>query len=198
MKVLAARRQTSPLSRPLLLCFVFLSAGILSGCGPNERVDNSGALAKEIRTKKIRRITPAELTSALHSTGQKVAALATRSLEKDTVYKETCKSTSSLKELDAVKGRIGVKVELAFAKDSVSHDLFPQEKELLKAYSYQTSQGAVLSDNLQKVNDSITVYHAPVSPGSPIFRNCKEAAQSPFAIWRIVLNQKDVIKNLDL
>lgn len=169
---------------------------LLYGCNTNERVENSGALSSEIKSMKIRRITDAELTSALHETGQKIAAAATGSLEKAPALAENCGSPDSLRALGLVKPGTGAEISLLFAKDTSDSRLFPKETDLLKAYAYQARLGGGLEDNLQKINDTLTVYYSPVDPGSVLFTKCGEATGSPFALWRIVLNQKKVIQGL--
>lgn len=169
---------------------------LVYGCNTNERVENSGTLSSEIKSMKIRRVTDAELTSALHETGQKIAASATRSLEKDPALAESCSSPDSLRKLGLINPGTGVEIGLLFAKDTSGARLFPKETDLLKAYAYQARLGGGLEENLQKINDTLTVYYSPVDPGSPLFEKCGAAAGSPFALWRIVLNKKSVIQAL--
>lgn len=198
MMLFPARTTRSFAASLLLPALILASAGMISGCRSEDRVRNSQALASEIRSSKIKRITSAELATALHDAGQKIAVLATKSLDKNTAYPAGCIPVDSIKELDAVRHKMGVKIELLFAEDSASTDLFPKETDLLKAYHYQAVRGLALSDNLQKINDSLTIYYAPLKPGSAALKNCEKAASSPFALWRIVLNQKEIIKNLGL
>lgn len=183
----------SPLFKVLTLASFYL----LYGCNSNERVDNSGALSSEIKSMKIKRVTDAELTSALHSTGQKIAAAATKSLEKDPAPEKGCGSPDSLRAIGQLKLRTGAEIGLVLARDTSDSRLFPKETDLLKAYAYQARLGAGLEDNLQKINDTLSIYYAPVDPGSVLFKKCGEAAGSPFVLWRIVLNRKKVIQSLD-
>ncbi len=177
--------------------FALVSMLLIYGCNTNERVENSGALSSEIKSMKIRRITDAELTSALHSAGKKITAEATKSLEKEPAPEENCDSPGSLRAIERMKLRTGAEIGLLFAKDTSDSRLFPKETDLLKAYAYQARIGAGLEDNLQKINDTLTVYYAPVDSGSILFKKCGEAAGSPFVLWRVVLNQKKVIQSLD-
>lgn len=176
---------------------VLTAALLLYGCGSNERVENSGALSSEIKSAKIKRVTDAELTSALHAAGQKIAAEATKSLEKDPALDKSCDSPGNFSTIGEIKLRTGSEIGLLFAKDTSDSRLFPKETDLLKAYAYQARIGSGLEDNLQKINDTLTVYYAPVDSGSVIFKKCGEAAGSPFVLWRIALNRKEVIQSLD-
>jgi len=174
-----------------------LTAILLYGCGTNERVKNTGALSSEIKSTKIKRITDAELTSALHAAGQKIAAEATRSLENDPALEEGCDLPGKFSTIGQIKLRTGAEIGLLLAKDTSDSRLFAKETDLLKAYAYQARAGAALEDNLQKINDTLTVYYAPVDPGSVLFKKCGEAAGSPFVLWRVALDRKKVIQSLD-
>lgn len=167
------------------------------GCGTSERVENSQALISEMEAKQIKRFTSAEISNALQMAGEKIAVIANQEIEKDTSNLEDCTSGTFLKSLTPIEKRLGVQVSLLLAKDTTNTALFDKEKALLEAYHYQSHQpNAALSEHLQKINDTLSVYYAPVSPDSPLFKTCREAEISSFAVWRIVLNQKDVIKHM--
>ncbi len=177
--------------------FALICVLLIYGCNANERVENTGALSSEIKSMKIKRITDAELTAALHTAGQKIAEEATRSVEKDPALDESCYSPDSLSAIRSIKLRTSAEIGLLFAKDTSDSQLFAKETDLLKAYAYQAGTGTALEENLQKINDTLTIYYAPVDPGSILFKKCGEAAGSPFVLWRVVLNRKKVIQSLD-
>lgn len=168
---------------------------MFTSCNSNERVDNSGDLAREIKSAQIKRITPAELAGLLNATGKKTAAKATESLH--AAIESTGECADLQAKIDAATRQNGVEVELLYAKDTSNTTLFSKENDLLLAYDYQRRQEMPLSDNLQKINDTLTVYYAPLPTDSPLFQKCEEASGSAFAIWRVVLNQKEIIRTLD-
>lgn|SRR5690606_6584638 len=162
---------------------------LFSGCVSQERVENTGELAKEIKSLKIKRFTQAELNELLLTTGQEMVSQANQAIENST--EANCGDS-----LEVSKAKqLGAEISLLFAKDTADANLHAKEIELLQAYAYQSRQGQPLPENLQKLNDSLTVFYAPLPTTSKLYQQCEEAAPPSFALWRVMLNQKEVIKN---
>lgn len=176
--------------------FVLLTM-IWAGCGNGERVSQTQELAAEMGAKQIRRLTAAELSDAIQKAGEKIAAVANQAAEKDSLKLSHCASPEFLAALAPIESRLNARITLLTAKDSVNIKLFPKEEEIVKAYIFQASQSSEgMADHLQKINDTLSVYYSPVKPGNPIFKKCEDLGGSPVAIWRIALDQREVIKHL--
>lgn len=171
----------------------FLVALLLAGCFSQERVENTGQLAKEIKASRIKRITPAEMADILNSAGQKLVAHAEKSLSGTVGDNNPCGEGLEVAEAS----QYGADISLLFAIDTTNSKLDRKEVELLSAYAYQHRNSAPLTESLQKLNDTLTVFYAPVNPASQLFEKCDRAAKSSFALWRVVLNQKTVIRGLE-
>lgn len=182
-------------TRTIVAAF-FSALALLSACNTNERVSNSEALASEIKAAKIRRITGAELDEMMLTSGKKIAGIATQALEKDTLP-GNCTPTASQPVFDLLKKKTGAGLTLVFLRDTASTFLSAKEKELLRAYQYEAGKGSTLSSELQKLNDTLSVFYSPVDKSSALFRNCPDATASPFVLWRVELNQKKVIQTRD-
>ena len=193
-KTLFAVTRVDPTTLTFNKIVTLASLLLLYGCNTNERVKNAEALSAEIKSTKIKRITDAELTEALRAEGEKIAAEASASLEEKLTLGNNCDAASLI---SPIRLRAGTEIEFLFAKDTSNTRLFSKESDLLKAYAYQARIGAALEDNLQRINDTLTIYYAPADSSAAIFKKCTEAADSPFMLLRIILNQKEVIQSID-
>jgi len=173
----------------------------LYSCHTEERVGNTAALAREMKAMKIKRVTPAQLSAAIYRLGEKIAAEASDSLETVlNAYPATdslCKTPEDFTGIKALEKRYGIAIRLVHAKDTANPQLDPKEQSLLHAYLYNIRNNLPLSSNLQQLNDTLTLYQAPIASGHPWFSRCKDAAGPPLAIWHVLLSHKEVIRRLD-
>lgn len=166
-------------------------------CSSNERVDTSSALKAEIKSKQIRRITTGDINEALQKAGEKIVTGANLAVGQDTAALANCTSQAFREKFAPLKKRIQAEVSLVVANDTLRSDLSEKERELLKAYHYQsTTQPGSLTHHLQKIDLNTSVYYAPLPADSPILTHCDEARRSSFVLWRISLNQKEIIQHL--
>jgi hypothetical protein len=176
--------------KALSLSLLALFSALWTSCGSNERVNNTGALAAEIRAKQIKRISPSDVAQALREAGEVIAASANAAITKDSILTANCLPSS-------LPAAVRAKICLLIAKDTSNSELHPVEIDLLKAYYYQSNQSsATLSDHLQAINDTLTIYYAPLPLTSRVFSECETLSSSSFAVLRIALDRREVIKNI--
>lgn len=180
-----------------------LSILILLSCNTENRVGNTKELAQEMKATQIKRVTDAQLVSTVDEWGKQMASVAQRALEKELAQKpeeagSVCSNMSSLPLIAALDKEYGVNIQLMGPEDVSNSALSAKERELLDAYLYNAENNLPQSDNVQKLNDTLLVYNAPVPTDSRICTECFEKQKVSFAVWRILFDKKTVIRKLDV
>ncbi|MCE7067283.1 hypothetical protein [Dyadobacter sp. CY326] len=184
-----------------MLCCAAL-VWIMSGCDMGNRVENTKALSNEIKASQIKRVTNTQLIYSADAWGKKIAQIAEKSLTKELEKHpekagEVCENLGEIPVIAALEKEYGLKVELLGVDDLKNPKLAAKEREVLAAYLYSAKSKAAASDNLQQLSDTLLVYNAPVPPESPICKSCMTNTETPFAVWRLLFNKKDIIRKLD-
>jgi hypothetical protein len=179
--------------------FVLLT---LLGCNTEERVGNTKELAQEMKAMKIKRVTDAQLVSTVDEWGKQMASVARKALEKELARNPAqagtlCQNPGSLPLIAALDKEYGVKIQLMGPEDVKNTALSAKERELLDAYLYNAENNLPQSDNVQKLNDTLLVYNAPLPADSQISTECFKNQKVSFAVWRILFDKKMVIRKLD-
>ena len=97
----------------------------------------------------------------------------------------------------AIEDQYAVKIQLLGLADTDNPTMTSKERELLSAYAYNAEKGLPQFDNVQKLNDTLLVYNAPVPKESPICQQCFPDQKLSFAIWRILFDKKAVIQKME-
>lgn len=177
---------------------------LLAGCSSENRVDNSNkALANEIKQSQIKRITNEQLISTIDVWGKELVKKTQEALADEIVKSQKpmnilCNDLSRLPIVAAYEREYGVKIGLLTPADSANSELDSKEKELLAAYLYNAERKLPQSDNIQKLNDTLFVYNAPVADNTQITSNCFPNQPAPFAVWRIIFDKRNVIQKIDI
>jgi hypothetical protein len=184
-----------------MLCYAGL-IWILAGCDMGNRVENTKALSNEIKATQIKRVTNTQLIYSADAWGKKIAQIADKSLASELKKHpedagEVCENLAKIPVIAALQKEYGVKVELLGMDDLKNPKLAAKEREILDAYLYSAKSKAAASDNLQQLSDTLLVYNAPLSPENPICKSCFPKEETPFAVWRLLFNKKDIIRKLD-
>lgn len=174
----------------------------LASCNVENRVGNTKELAQEMKTMQIKRVTNTQLISTVDEWGKQIAVVAQKSLEKELSTKPDegaaiCKDLRKVPIIDALDKEYSVKIQLLGPEDITNPALSQKERELLDAYLYNAENNLPQSDNIQKLNDTLLVYNAPVPVESTICKSCFENQKVPFAVWRVLFDKKQVIRKLD-
>ena len=175
---------------------------VLAACDSGGRVENTKALSNEIKASKIKRVTNTQLIYSADAWGKKIAKVAERALNIELEKYpekagEICQNLGNIPVIGALEKEYGVNIELLDLTDLKNPDLAAKERELLEAYLYSAKAKSVASDNLQQLSDTLLVYNAPVPAQSLICKSCQPEAETPFAVWRLLFNKKDIIRKLD-
>jgi len=184
-----------------ILAFAALTI-MIAGCDTGNRVENTKALSNEINASKIKRVTNTQLIYSADAWGKKIAKIAEKALSNELEKHpekagDLCQNLAEVPVIAALEKEYGVKVELLDLTDLKNPDLAAKERELLDAYLYSAKNKSVASDNLQQLSDTSLVYNAPIPAESLICKSCLPKDETPFAVWRLLFNKKDIIRKLD-
>ena len=180
---------------------LFFALAAIWSCN-TKRLDNTKELSREIKASQIKRVTNTQLVYTVDEWGKKIALIAGKALEKEITAHpdkaaEICKNLKEIPVLAALEKEYGVEIELLAESDTTNQKLFPQEKELLKAYIFSAKNNPTNQDNIQRLNDTLVVYNAPVPADHPICKTCMSSEKIPFALWRLLFDKKQIIRKLD-
>jgi hypothetical protein len=182
---------------------VLLAALVFSSCNTDNRIKQTSALKQEMNAAEIRRVTNPQLIATVDEWGKELVAAARKALEKELAQNpqragELCLDLQKVPSIAAMDREYGVKIQLLGPGDVKNQTLAPKERELLDAYLYNAENNLPQSDNVQKLNDTLLLYNAPVSVESTICTTCFKDQQVAFAIWRVLFDKKVVIQKLDM
>lgn len=180
---------------------LFLALIAIWSCN-TKRLDNTKELSREIKASQIKRVTNTQLVYTVDEWGKKIAQIAEKALEKEIKANpekaaETCKNLTKIPVLAALEKEYGVEIELLAESDTTNQKLFPKEKELLRAYIFSAKSNPTTQDNIQRLNDTLVVYNAPVPADHAICKTCMSSEKIPFALWRLLFDKKQIIRKLD-
>jgi len=177
------------------LCILILSCN-------TKRLENTKELSREIKASQIKRVTNTQLIYTVDEWGKKISKIAENSLQKELKNSpdkagDICKDLTKISLIAALQKEYGVQIQLLGDKDSTNQNLFPKERELLGAYMYSARTKTAASDNVQQLNDTLIVYNVPLPGDSPVCKPCMGEQKTPFALWRLLFDKKEIIRKLD-
>lgn len=180
------------------LWLILLVAG---GCNTDNRIKQTDSLKEEIAGSKIRRVTDAQLVAKADEWGKEMAIIMQKGLEKELAQHpdeavKYCANLGHVPLIAAIEDQYEVKIQLLGMLAPENKTLAPKERELMGAYVYNAEKDLPQFDNVQKLNDTLLVYNAPIPKTSPICQQCFPDQKLPFAIWRVLFDKKAVIKKI--
>lgn len=186
-------------SRSFLALLLFLLT--VGGCNTDNRINQTKALKEEIAGSKIKRVTDAQLVAAVDEWGKEMAVIMQKGLEKELAQNpdeaiKYCANLGHVPLIAAIENQYEVKVQLLGILAPENKTLAPKERELMGAYVYNAEKDLPQFDNVQKLDDTLFVYNAPISKESSICQQCFPDQKLPFAIWRILFDKKAVIRKM--
>ena len=183
------------------LCAISLSISLLS-CNP-ERVHYTNELKAEMADSKIKRITNADLIETVDNLGGKIIAVMekelTTQLQKTTTPAERAKlcQLKNLPRAKAIAERYAVDIRLLGEPDIQNMALNIKERDILDAYLYSVKQKQAPISNIQKLNDTLFVYNSVVPTSSPICKACFGNQETPFAVWHLGFQKREVVRRMN-
>jgi hypothetical protein len=186
--------------RSFLIPILLVNA--LSACNP-ERVHYTSELKAEMADSKIKRITNADLIETVDDLGGKISAVMekelTTQLQKTTNPAERTKlcQLKNLPRAKAIAERYDVDIRLLGEPDIQNRALNIKERDILDAYLYSVKQKQSPISNIQKINDTLFVYNAVVDANNPICKACFANQETPFAVWHIGFQKREIVRRMN-
>jgi hypothetical protein len=134
---------------------------VFVSCQPNGERNDSKAVAREMRSRKIRRITDAQILNKTNELGEKV--ITSYQVNWSKKADSSMSSCVPFFEAFAKAQEKGVQVRrLPFAAKSLSKAFGSIETQLFEAYRYNVANNIALTPNVQKSGDTAMFYTAPL------------------------------------
>ncbi|WP_337043242.1 hypothetical protein [Emticicia sp. 17c] len=182
---------------------IVLIAGIMLGqwaCTNVERLDTT-EVKEEMEGHKIKRVSPAQIMEQVEVLGSQLGAELTRDFEKQmkNASKERIEEICQLKNMpvvDSLAKEYNLTIRLLGQPDIGSNNqLYAKEKEVLEAYADNALKKLPLSNNIQRVDDSLFIYTVPIGADKGVGKLCF-SDDSGFAIWSIIMEKSAVVKSI--
>lgn len=161
-----------------MLRFVLLLALLPAGACNLKTSDQIDAdkVNQEIRDRKIRRFTDAEIADAAYKFGRHLA---------DTLSAPLAQAPCESSVLALLPAEARAAVAEAQVVCTPPQQVSEKEAMIWQAYQYNTQQQLPLTDNSQKINDSLFLYTSPL-----------EVKEGEWRVLRLVVRKKDLIRTL--
>lgn len=179
---------------------ILLILSITISCSNLERLDTT-QIKEEMEGYKIKRVSPTQITYQVETLGIAISQALTKDFEKQmkgmskTRGEEICQ-LKDMSLIDSLSKKYNLKIRLLGQPDIGSNnELYVKEKEVLEAYADNASKNLSLSDNIQKIGDSLFVYTSPI-PANKGFGKLCFSDDTGFAIWSIILRKSEVVKSI--
>ncbi len=182
------------------ISIILLLLIITISCSNLERLDTS-QIKEEMDGYKIKRVTPTQITYQVEKMGLEISKVLTLDFEKQmkSMSKARGEEICQLKNMsviDSLSKTYGLTIRLLGQPDIGSNNsLYAKEKEVLEAYADNVSKKLSLSDNIQKIGDSLFVYTSPIPANKGVGKLCF-SDDSGFAIWSIIMKKSEVVKSI--
>jgi hypothetical protein len=169
-------------------------------CSNVERLDTT-QIKGEMDGYKIKRVSPTQITYQVETLGSEISKALTKDFEAQmknlskTRGEEICQ-LENMNLIDSLSSTYGLKIRLLGQPDIGSNNsLYAKEKEVLEAYADNASKKLEMSDNIQKIGDSLFVYTSPIPASKGVGKLCF-SDDTGFAIWSIVMRKSEVVKSI--
>ncbi len=185
------------------ICYLLCCLLGLSACNVENRVQNAGQLANEVKSNQVKRVTNTQINETLQKWGAQIVAASEKALlNQITANPEgadsLCKNISALPLITDIEKEYHVDIELLNQEKAENSRAAGKEKELLEAYLAASGQvNTASSENIQQVSDSIFIYSVWLATQDPVCQQCFGKDKNPFALWKVAFNKKEVIRRLN-
>lgn len=168
-----------------------------------ERLENTNQIVDQMDDYKVKRVSATQIAYQVEEMGAEISKALTADFETQMKNvslargEELCQ-LKNMSLIDSLSERYNLKVRLLGQPDIGSNNqLYVKEKEVLEAYADNAAKKLEMSDNIQKIGDSLFVYTSPIPYDKGVGKLCF-ADDSGFAIWSIVLKKSEVIKSINV
>jgi len=168
-----------------------------------ERLENTAQIVEQMDDYKVKRVSVTQIAYQVEEMGAEISKALTAdfAIQMKNINsargQELCQ-LKNMKLIDSLSERYDLKVRLLGQQDIGSNkQLYVKEKEVLEAYADNASKNLEMSDNIQKIGDSLFVYTSPIPYKNGGGKLCF-ADDSGFAIWSIILKKSEVIKSINV
>ncbi|MFN3316423.1 MAG: hypothetical protein ACK40K_06400 [Raineya sp.] len=165
---------------------LFVCLFLLSACVPDmkERGYDTKKLAQDVKDRKIKKLTPAQISNWVYERGVLMVKTLNAELATTTLPKQGTKNLM-LKSQDSLQKAYNVQILLINLQDkSLAENYKGKAKEVIEACIYQAESEQVIQPNLQKLENQDFLFTAP-------------AEKLPQHIWQISFPKKEVVKKID-
>ncbi len=156
---------------------------LISGCGNgSERIVNREEVKEAIESRKLIRVTEAEIIKSTYTVGKTIATSAHQGLaeklrrilsKSDTVSAATLCNLKDIEALDSLLSVYKAAIKrISPLKANTQTRYTEVEFELLDAYLYQTENKAALSSNVQLLKNNNILYTSPIFLDDKVCLQC--------------------------
>lgn len=181
----------------LLLLFILFS------CSGGEKTNTGSSILGRMEDYKVKRVSPTQIAYQVEEMGAEISKALTADFAKQMKNvsaargEELCQ-LKNMTLIDSLSERYGLKIRLLGQPDIGSNNqLYVKEKEVLEAYADNAAKKLAMSDNIQKIGDSLFVYTSPIPYDKGVGKLCF-SDDSGFAIWSIILKKSEVVKAINV
>ncbi|WP_198175299.1 hypothetical protein [Spirosoma telluris] len=188
------------MTRSIVLSGLLIS--LLMACNP-ERVHYTSELKAEMADSKIKRITNADIIETVDDLGGKISTVLEKELTTQLLKttnpaeRATLCQLQNLPRAQAIAARYAVDIRLLGEADIQNMKLHVKERDILDAYLYSAKQKQVPISNIQKINDTLFVYNKVVPANNPICDICFGKQETPFAVWHLGFQKREVVRRMN-
>lgn len=164
--------------------FIFLF--LFSACVPDmkERGYDTKKLAQDVKDRKIKKLTPAQISNWVYERGVLMIKILNAELATTTLPEQETKNLM-LKSQDSLQKAYKVQILLLNLQDkNLVKSYKGKAKEVIEACIYQSENEQVIQPNLQKLENQDFLFTAP-------------AEKTPQHIWQISFSKKEVVRQID-
>jgi hypothetical protein len=149
----------------------------LAACGQREDHTDRIALAKEMRGRKLKRVTDAQVMGLAAEEGIRAV-----SQLQPLLVIPASGNCDSIRINGALQSEVITEYRFVCRE---TPDLHPKAREVWKAYNYNVQQNIAIAENIQKLGNEQLLYTAPVHHQGKFI-----------GMWSIILDKKEIIRRL--
>jgi hypothetical protein len=169
-----------------VISIIILLLLTLSACVPDmkERGYDTKKLAEEVKDRKIKKLTPAQINTWVYERGVMMANLLNAELTKTDIEKLKAEK-QTLKTQDSLQKTYKVQIALLnLTNKDLPNRYTGKAKAVIEACIYQAENEQVIQPNLQKLENDNFLFTAA-------------AEKPPKHLWQISFEKKEVIRKID-
>lgn len=183
---------------PLLLLLITIS---FTSCQTDYRVEGSKDAVEKMKSMQIKRVTNTQIVTIVDDWGQRIVKQAQTQLEEALKKSKTddlqlCQ-LGLLPKIDSLEQLYNVKIDILGAKDAKNPTLSLKEQEIVDAYLYNAENKISQITNIQKLDDSVFIYNAPIAIENIICQRCFAQDTTKLALWRVKFLKSEVIRKVN-